>query len=206
MVEKMSDAELMQSIRTKWGAAIDAACSASSVPPDFLAALIGNEDGAHGGDPAAKRFEKGVLAALWEVLLGRKPSYQGIPRASLVQFVSGVALPPVTAPTSLAPDALQRIDGLATSWGLTQIMGWHIFDLGTTIDELKTPAGNLKAATKLLAQFITRYQLDVRNETELGELFDAWNTGRPDGATFDPNYVTNGLARAAIYRTLEAAA
>jgi len=55
----------MQSIKDKFGAVIDDACKDSSVPPEFLAALIANETG---GNPNAKRFERGVLASLWEIL------------------------------------------------------------------------------------------------------------------------------------------
>jgi hypothetical protein len=41
---------LMNTIRAKWGASIDAACALSSVKPEFLAALIANESG---GNPDA---------------------------------------------------------------------------------------------------------------------------------------------------------
>ena len=39
---------------------------------------------------------------------------------------------------------------------------------------------------------------------EFAELFRCWNTGRPNGKTFDPNYVQNGLRRIEIYRRLQA--
>jgi hypothetical protein len=199
----MSDTELMQEIKTKWGGVITAVAATSSIVPEaFLAALIANEDGFHGGDPAAKRFEKLVLASLWEVLMGRKASYQGIGRADLIAYVAGVSSPIFITPSSLPADALQRIDGLATSWGLTQIMGWHVFDLGTTVEDLKTPAGNLKAATRLAVKYVSQFGLDVTVLKDQGELFDAWNTGRPDGVTFDPNYVGNGLARMRTYAAL----
>jgi hypothetical protein len=198
----MSDQELMQAVKTKWGVTIDDVCSASSIPPAFLAALIANEDGFHGGDPTAHRFEKLVLAQLWQVLMGRAAAYEGIGRADLVSYLTGISGTPLTVPRSIPADALNRLDGLANSWGLTQIMGWHVFELGITVEELKLPSGNLRAATKLLAQFVAKFQLDVTVLKDLGELFDAWNTGRPDGATFDPNYVTNGLARMSAYQAL----
>src|SRR5258708_34549799 len=110
----MSDTELMQSIKTKWGTTIDDVCSASSIPPAFLAALVANEDGAHGGDPAAKRFEKLVLAQLWQVLMGRAASYEGIGRMDLLGYVCNCA-PLVTGPTNIPSDALNRIAALANS-------------------------------------------------------------------------------------------
>jgi hypothetical protein len=174
----------------------------SSIPPAFLAALIGNEDGLHGGDPAAHRFEKLVLAGFWEVLMGRKTSFENIGKGDLVAYLCNRPGPVYTVPTSIPVDALNLLDGLANSWGLTQIMGWHVFELGITVEELKLPSGNLRAAAKLLTKFAERFQLDVTQQKDLGELFDAWNTGRPDGATFDPNYVGNGLARMAAYSAL----
>src|SRR6267142_4538423 len=121
----MTEQELMQSIKAQWGTEIEDACKTSAVPPAFLAALIAGESG---GKPDAKRFEPGVLRALWEVLLGRKTAYGSIRRADLVQFVAGLASPPVSSPQSLPADAFQRVDSLATSWGLTQIVGYHILD------------------------------------------------------------------------------
>ena len=79
----MTDQELMQSIKTKWGALIDAACKHSSVPPAFLAALVANESG---GNPDAKRFEPGVLAQLFAVLLNRKAFYGSIARENIIAF------------------------------------------------------------------------------------------------------------------------
>ena len=48
------------------------------------------------------------------------------------------------------------------------------------------------------------YRLDLGREFR--ELFCCWNTGRPYGKTFDPNYVENGLRRLRIYRELQAVA
>lgn len=194
----MTDQELMQSIRTKWGAAIDAACDTSNVPPAFVAALIANESG---GNADAKRFEKGVLASLWEVLLGRKTAYGSVVRADLVSYVSGVPGTPFAAPATLPADAFQRVDGLATSWGLTQVMGYHILEpnVGHSmgVDALKAPNTHLAMALRLLAEFAHEFQLDVTTEFE--QLFRCWNSGQPDGATFDPKYIPNGLARMKIY-------
>jgi len=200
----------MQSIKAKWGAMIAAACAMSSVPAAFLAALIANESG---GDPNAKRFESHVLLALWEVLLGRKTAYGSIGRAGLVQFVSGASLPVYTAPATLPADTYQRFDSLATSWGLTQVMGYHALDpqlfaverqiAEGDLRDLKSSDNNLKVANHMLAQFAHRYQLDLA--TDFPPLFACWNTGVPDPAkTFDPNYVPNGLARMKIYAELVA--
>ncbi len=57
----MTDAQLMQAIKTNWGKEISIACASSSVPQAFLAALIANESG---GKPDATRYEPAVSARL----------------------------------------------------------------------------------------------------------------------------------------------
>lgn len=178
-----SDQALMQSIKTQYTAAIAQCCSVSSVKPAFLAALIANESG---GNPNAKRFEAGVLTSLWNVLLGRKTAYGSITHDALTAY--------------LDTGAWTGLDNLATSWGLTQIMGYHVFDLSTTIANLQSVNGNLLSAVKLVTQFATQYSLDF--DSDAADLFRCWNTGRPDGQTFDPNYAQNGLARLQLFEAL----
>jgi hypothetical protein len=193
----MTDLELMQDIKTRFGATIAAACSVSSVPPAFIAALIANESG---GNVNAKRFEHAVLAALWEVLLGRKAAYGSIARASMVGYVAGVSVPTINVPSNLPANAFQRVDALATSWGLTQIMGYHALEFGVTIDALISPEDSLPVATKMLSGFARSFNLDVTKDFE--ELLRCWNGGHPTAQTFDPQYVPNGIARMALWNTL----
>jgi hypothetical protein len=198
----MSNQDLMQSIKAKWGAMIAAVCAMSSVPPAFLAGLIANESG---GNPLAKRFESHVLLALWEILLGRKTAYGSIGRAGLVQFVSGASLPVYTAPATLPADTYQRFDSLATSWGLTQIMGYEVLDTQLNsggIENLKTPPADLVVTTRMLSQEAARLGVDVTKD--FSEMFDFWNTGRPHAPTADPQYIPNGLERMKIYAQLAA--
>lgn len=193
---------LMTSIRARFGAVIEQACATSSVVPAFLAALVANESG---GDPHATRFEKDVFTHIWEVLAGRKAAFGSIQRAALLAFIDA---PSAAAPGNkiLVAAALERLDHLATSWGLTQVMGYVSEADGTPklIHQdpaaLVDPTANLEEAIKCLAQFANRFQLDVHNEFE--QLLRCWNSGQPDGATFDPGYVSKGLARMAIYSQL----
>jgi hypothetical protein len=193
----VSEQELMQSIKTAWGAAIADACSTSSIPENFLAALIAGESGGHND---ARRFEKNVLLSLWEVLLGRKAAFGSIGRADLVKFTAAFSNGQTHFSDSLPPDAFQRVDGLATSWGLTQIMGYHVLAANLTLEDLRDPAKHLRFALTMLTGFAHQFQLDVTREFD--DLFRCWNTGRPDGATFDPAYVNNGLARMAVWTSL----
>jgi hypothetical protein len=199
----VTDTQLMQSIKEKWSTSILAAAGVSSVPAAFLAALIANESG---GDANAKRFEKNVLATLWEVLLGRKANYGSIGRTDVVGYIADLPPGAIHAPSVLPADAFQRVDALATSWGLTQIMGYHVLEpdisLGS-LENVKSGPGNLLGATRLLAQFAHRYQLDLA--TDFPPLFACWNTGAPDPAkTFDSHYVSNGLERMKLYAQLAA--
>lgn len=193
----MSDLDLMQNLKTRFGGTIAAAASVSSVPAPFLAALIANESG---GNINAKRFEPHVLTALWEVLLGRKEAYGSIARASLLGYVSGLSVPPVNAIASLPANAFQRVDALATSWGITQIMGYHALEFGGTIDDLTSPEENLDTATKMFAGFARSFQLDLTKDFEA--MLRCWNGGHPTAPTFDPQYVPNGLARMLVWESL----
>ena len=92
---------------------------------------------------------------------------------------------------------------LATSWGFTQIMGYHMVGRPGTTRDLLEPSFHYRVALSLLAQFAATYQLDVARE--FAEMFRCWNTGRPDGQTFDPEYVEKGLRRMELYRELAGA-
>ena len=202
----MSEQSLMAGIRTRWGALIDSACHASSVPAAFLAALIANESG---GNPLDRRYEPKVLGDLWQVFLGRAPAYGSLQRADLLAFLGA---PATTAEASqlaglshLVTTAMLRLDGLATSQGLTQVMGYNALAFHLAAAEtLQDPPTNLNVALRMLADFAQRFGLDLAADFEA--LFDCWNTGRPNGKTFDPNYVANGIARMQIYAALPGAA
>lgn len=203
-----AERELMQSIHTNWGGAISSAAGMCSIPGAFFAALVANESG---GKPNAKRFEPHVLAALWEVLLGRTPAYGSIKTRDLVAYITGSGANLAIAPAVLPTDSFQRVDALATSWGLTQIMGYEAipFHLGWRIARANDPlmladaATSLGTTVKMLLEFAARLGLDLTKD--FPEMFDCWNTGRPHALTADPQYIRNGLARMALYQELEAA-
>jgi hypothetical protein len=214
----MADAntQLMTRIRAAWGDAIVLACARSSVPPSFVAALIANESG---GDAGAHRFEKGVLDSLWEVLLGRASNYGSLKRDELLCFLCPPPKP-ILPGTNISisastvggvpplPASMQRLDSLATSHGLTQVMGYEAIALHLDgVARLADPAGELPITLRMLADFAHRFGLDLTasSSTAAGELFDCWNSGRPHAPTADPQYIPKGLARMKIYAELSAA-
>ena len=85
----------------------------------------------------------------------------------------------------------------ATSWGPTQIMGYNY---PGPCRDLQGPAISLNHSLRMLSGFAEQYELDVTREFE--EMFRCWNTGRPNGKTYDPQYVENGLRRMKVYESL----
>jgi hypothetical protein len=190
-----------------------AACRVRSVRVDFLAALTCNESG---GEIAAARFEPVVYRRLQDVAAG-KCAYGVIGSTTLNEAIDSVRCSRISplrnwtqslglaaehhAVISLSSDDVLR--RFATSWGYTQIMGYHVIGRGVDVDALVQPEYHFNLAAELLAGFAHTYKLSLSHD--FAELFRCWNTGQPHGKTHDPNYVENGLRRMEIYRQLAAA-
>jgi hypothetical protein len=159
-------------IRAQLGAAIAAACAKSLVPEAFLAGLISVENSRL--DPHASRFEKAVfenLKKLRNPLVFWRRSWNSITQGDL---------------RGASDEALVN---LATSFGWTQIMGWWSIPLRCTVADIRDPEKHLIVAVNLLHRTAAR-QLRA---AQFGDVLRIWNTGRPDGKTFDPGYPTNAL-------------
>lgn len=173
----------MTYIAGRWDGAIRAACQGTSIPPQFVAALVANESG---GRADACRYEPMVYGALVKVQQGRKPRFGGFIREQLADKTPG------------------ELRALATSWGLTQIMGYNAaakgVPVGFTGDDARAPETNLALAVEMLTDFARRFRLDLGHDFQA--LLHTWNTGSPDGRTFDPDYVPRALKRMEIYRGL----
>jgi hypothetical protein len=194
----MPDAELslMQRIHDQAGAAVAEAVQTSSLPAAFLAAVIANESG---GVPAASCFEPAVFTRLCELCIGQRATFEvaGMRRALTAADVLQYVTPPGEDIFLLG---LKRLRDLCTSFGWTQIMAWHALEFGWPVTRITDRATHLACTVDLFAWFAERYQLDLR--LEFGELLRCWNTGRPDGQTYDPAYVPNALRRMGIYSDL----
>jgi len=187
----VTDQELMLAIKTKWGPLLDSACKTSSAQPAFLAALVANESA---GNQDAKRFEPGVLAQLFAVLLNRKAFYGSIARDNIIAFGQQVS-------STLNMQMIVALDQLSTSWGLVQIMGYEAISYHTNgVAALTQPVSEMVVATRMLADFAARNTLDLTRD--FSQLFDCWNTGRPHAPTADPQYIPNGLRRMELYKAL----
>jgi hypothetical protein len=225
----MTDAQLMQQIKSEMGDYIAGAVEGTPFPAALVAALVANESG---GLANAQRFEPAVFASLCQVLTGQKVNYAP---AGCKMPIGAVNLMPLVWPqTTLASNAVKSTDvftfpqgilgmmNLATSWGPTQIMGWHSIEFGYQLGDLPNLHTHFEHAVQLLEWFDERYKILAKAGTEfdtaelidlifptpevekffwmvMGEFFHCWNTGSPVAPTYDPDYVANGIARMKLY-------
>lgn len=189
----------------------------ATLPPEFLGALTANESG---GNAKAARFEPAVYGHLRDVADGKARVFpasagkSGISPAELDAEIEEMLHPKdggyharcltgafaethAAALAALEDEALRE---LATSWGYTQIMGYHMVGRVGVVRDLLDPEFNFRLAVELLGDFAHEFELDPATEFE--PMFRCWNTGRPYGETFAPEYVRKGLERMRIYAEL----
>jgi hypothetical protein len=204
-----AERRLVQRVFERCDEVIEEACAASSVPPEFLGALAANESG---GCADATRFEPAVYRHLQAVAEGRSPAFGTVTVTELnhevaellpandaalhARYLTDAFAAAHSKDLQSATDEILR--ELATSWGYTQIMGYHMIGRPGEVRQLLEPRFHFRMAIRLLSEFIVDYQVDPRRE--FAPMFCCWNTGRPYGRTFDPNYVEKGLRRMQIYR------
>ena len=211
----LAERRLVARVFERCGGVIEEACASSALPAEFLVALVANESG---GRADARRFEPGVYRHLQAVARGERLSYGSLTAADL-DAEAAELLPPDDTKLHAryltqafgerhgqniqqCPDEVLR--QLASSWGYTQIMGYHMAGRAGTVRDLLDAPFHFRLALQLLSEFAADYRLDPGHE--FSELFCCWNTGRPYGKTFDPHYVENGLRRMRICRQLPAMA
>jgi len=187
-----SDVALMAKIRQNFSPFIKTAIEGTPYPESFLAALVANESG---GNLAAGRFEPGVFWELSFTFTGKKTAYGSITTDKLKEYLGNGA----------TDKAVNALINLAMSAGPTQIMGYQSLARGYALAELYNLATHFKHAIELLDDFGKRFNLrlsppaESHDEPTYAGYFRCWNTGEPNGKTFDPNYVANGLLRMQIY-------
>ena len=207
-----AERRLVQRVVERCGEVIQAACASSSVPAEFLGALVANESG---GCADATRFEPGVYRHLQAVAQGQSPAYGSINVTELdeeaarllpandatlhARYLSRAFAANHAAEIHAAREETLR--QLATSWGYTQIMGYHMIGQPWDVRHLLDPQFHFRMAIRLLSEFAVDYQINPA--AEFAEMFCCWNTGRPYGRTFDPHYVEKGLRRMQIYGQLQ---
>lgn len=153
---------------------IDQATNGTPIPAAYLAALISLESLPLGNRDSA-RFEPMIYERLLDLKWDGK-SFGYMKRSEIQKYED------------------PEIRRLATSYGLTQIMGYHCIDLGCSVDDLKS-SYHLVWAVAWMRKNYNRMAVN-RN---WAACFRIHNTGRPDGKPGRPDYVTRGLVRMAFY-------
>lgn len=171
---KDQDDAIMLHIYRRLNSEIVSAVQGTEIPASYLAALISLESHPP-GNPDSQRFEPRVYQRLLEMKnngrsFGRLPLHQ-------IQLLSD-----------------SQLRRLATSYGLTQIMGYHCLDLGCSIEDL---AGQYHLVWSVA--YIRRHYLKPIMNKEYEVCFRIHNTGRPEGATYRDDYVEKGLLRMKYY-------
>lgn len=153
---------------------IDKAVRDTEIPASYLAALISLESHPP-GNRESRRFEPRVYQRLLELKNEGKP-FARIQRKRL---------------EGLGDSELRE---LATSYGLTQIMGYHCLDLGCSIRDL---AGSYHLLWSVA--YIRRHYLGQVIRKEWASCFRIHNTGRAEGTTSRDDYAEKGLLRMQYY-------
>lgn len=178
-LKDLHDRRLMRRVYLCWGRLVRSVCQSSPFPPEFLAALLANESG---GDASLSHFHPSIHQRLLAVQSGELLHYAGVTRDELDRMSEG------------------ELAACASSWGLTQIMGYRVLRLGETPRRLLDPEFNLRQAVRMLGIFAERVHAGLLRDFE--NLFRCWITGRPDGITTDPEYVEKGVRRLNVYRNI----
>ncbi len=181
----LTDIDLMQRVATVCGPLFDTVNSPNNpFSKAFVMALTANETGAWiFKEPIVpSRFEPTVFAHLSDVAHAQAANYGSLTTKMLA---------------GMDP---KELHDYASSWSLTQMMGYHCLEWGIPLAEIQRPETHYKWTLKLLGEFKHRFLLDP--ERDVGEFFRAWNSGNPRGKTFDPDYVSNGMSRMQAYQSL----
>lgn len=171
------DQFIMYTLYTRYHTQITTVTRQSVFPESFLAALISLESDPT-GNRNSSRFEPGVYERLIALKYSGK-RFGGIKRSSIKN----------------ADDSL--LVQYATSYGLTQIMGYHCIRLGCKTADLTGP-DQLGWAVRYME---LHYGNHARRK-DWASCFRVHNTGHPRGETARKDYVEKGLLRMKIYDDL----
>jgi hypothetical protein len=192
--EQNLETAMMQLIRQQMGGAIRAAIAQLGMAPSFepfIAALAANESS---GNASQTRFEAAEVGEFALVLCDARPSYQGITSAQLLKAITG---------SLMISAAVKQLVNFCTSWGPTQIMGWHALKDGYPLSELVTLESHFRRCAGYVRSFQKEFNLaPPATDADAEKFFRCWNGGHPTAETADPEYVSKGLRRMALYQQL----
>lgn len=188
--------KLMRQVKEKAGPYIK---SVLTIDHAFLAALVANESA---GDKDASRKEPHVLMKLSEVASGEREAYNGVTATMFWSFPLGSKSVMETSPADYALQVVRRLQNASTSWGFTQIMGYHMLRWNMEILDLLDPLMHFSFTARLMKEFVDRFKLDPGKDFE--QMARCWNTGAPEGRkTHDPEYLPNILRRMELWNKIQ---
>lgn len=144
------------------------------LPYEYLMSLAVLE--CSGEKPSGQRFEPHVFKELMKVKEGKRRKYERVTQASLESMDE------------------EEIRALATSWGPFQLMGYKVFELGISIEDL----ANDDDACFHGARWIKMQYGGYLQKSKWKDAFHIHNTGKRfplsgKPKTHDPYYVSDGL-------------
>lgn len=153
---------------------ISRAARGTDITPAYLAAIISLESHPP-GNRDSERFEPYIFDRLKDLRDGDRP-FGKIRRAAIVRMTD------------------PQLRELATSYGLTQVMGYHCLELGCSIQDLRGPY-HLQWAV----EYMVRHYGPHARKRDWEACFRIHNTGRPYGETTRKDYAEVGQLRMRYY-------
>lgn len=169
-----SEDAMMWKLYNQWHNSIFIAVNGTDITEEYMAAIISLESHPP-GNPDSKRFEPKIYERLID-LRDHNRSFGFIKRSSV---------------KNLSDDSLKDY---ATSHGLTQIMGFHCFKLGCTIEEL----GSKDHLIWAIGYMQMSYSKSAKQK-DWPSCFRIHNTGTKTGKTSRNDYVERGMIRMKYY-------
>lgn len=151
-----------------YGSKVDNLATEFNLPAEYLKALIILE--CSGRKKVPFRFEKNVFNKLKMVKNGKRNKYERIKQNDIHD----------------ASDA--ALKNLASSWGPFQLMGYKCLQLGIKVKDVRG-----EKSLYWGIKWINEEYGDFLRQEKYEEAFRIHNTGKPNGKTYDPNYVKKGL-------------
>jgi hypothetical protein len=157
-----------------YGEQINEISAEMDLPYEYLMALAVLE--CSGEKPSGQRFERHVFNELMKVKEGRRKKYEMATREKLESLSE------------------EEIRALATSWGPFQLMGYKVFELDISIEDLDNDEDACYQGARWIKKQYGRYL----NKKKWKDAFHIHNTGKRfplsgKPQTHDPYYVADGL-------------
>ncbi len=169
------DDAIMYHIYNNYHNIIMKATIGTEVNPEYLAALISLESYPP-GNWHSERFEPVIYNRLLNLKNHGIP-FSNISREKVIHLSD------------------YEIRMLSTSYGLTQIMGYHCLDLGCSIDDLRSSDHLLWSIA-----YIRKHYLKYVKEKKWDVCFRMHNTGNPFGTPHNKDYIKKGMIRIEYYK------